>query len=88
LTVQQIPLHTHGLQATDANVVQSPLGATLAVPSSSAVSGLMTYGPTPANTPLASSIQNTGGGQPHNNLQPFLCLNFIISLFGLFPTQT
>lgn len=30
----------------------------------------------------------TGGNQPHNNMQPYLCVNFIISLFGVFPSQT
>ena len=30
----------------------------------------------------------TGGSQPHNNMPPYLCVNFIISLFGLFPSQT
>jgi microcystin-dependent protein len=34
------------------------------------------------------AIGPTGGSQPHSNLQPYLCVNFIISLFGLFPSQT
>jgi microcystin-dependent protein len=34
------------------------------------------------------AIQPTGGSQPHENTQPFLCINFIISLFGVFPSQT
>jgi microcystin-dependent protein len=36
----------------------------------------------------AGAIQNTGGNQPHNNIQPYLCVTFIISLFGIFPTPT
>ena len=35
-----------------------------------------------------SSVSPLGGDQPHNNLQPYLCINFIISLFGIFPSQT
>jgi microcystin-dependent protein len=35
-----------------------------------------------------SSIGSTGGSQPHNNFQPYLCDDFIISLFGIFPSQT
>jgi microcystin-dependent protein len=35
-----------------------------------------------------SSIQNAGGSQPHDNMVPFLCINFILSLFGVFPSQT
>jgi microcystin-dependent protein len=36
----------------------------------------------------ASSITPVGGSQPHNNMQPYLCVNFIISLFGIFPSPT
>lgn len=34
------------------------------------------------------SIESAGGSQPHNNMQPYLCVSFIISLFGAFPSQT
>jgi len=55
----------------------------------SSSAGLLTYGPTPGNTTLnATSIQNSSGGQPHSNFQPYLCLSFIISLFGIFPSQS
>ena len=41
------------------------------------------------NTQLAAAaISSTGGSQPHNNFQPYLCVDFIISLFGIFPSQT
>jgi microcystin-dependent protein len=36
----------------------------------------------------ATSIGSTGGSQPHTNFQPYLCVNFIISLFGIFPSPT
>jgi microcystin-dependent protein len=60
-----------------------------AVPNST-VQGLLTYGPSATNTALsAASIPNGGGGsQAHDNIQPFLCVSFIISLFGVFPTPT
>ena len=35
-----------------------------------------------------SAIPNVGGSQPHTNFQPYLCVNFIISLFGIFPSPT
>jgi len=35
-----------------------------------------------------SSVGSVGGSQPHNNFQPYLCIDFIISLFGVFPSQT
>ena len=41
----------------------------------------------PPNIPMnASSITPQGGSQPHDNMQPFLCINFIISLFGIYPS--
>jgi microcystin-dependent protein len=47
--------------------------------------GYQSSGP---NTPMApQSIGTVGGSQPHNNFQPYLCVDFIISLFGLFPHQ-
>jgi microcystin-dependent protein len=36
----------------------------------------------------AQAVGPAGGSQPHENMQPFLCINFIISLFGVFPSQT
>jgi microcystin-dependent protein len=35
-----------------------------------------------------AAITIVGGSQPHSNFQPYLCINFIISLFGIFPTPT
>jgi len=88
LTTQQIPAHNHPLQATATGQQLSPQNAIYAVPSS-AVSGLQTYAPgTPATPLVPASIQNAGGSQPHNNIQPFLCISFIISLFGIYPSQT
>jgi microcystin-dependent protein len=45
----------------------------------------------PASAPTTlhpSTIQSAGSSNPHNNMQPYLCINFIISLFGIFPTQS
>jgi microcystin-dependent protein len=88
LTTQTIPLHTHNLLATASSPSASPNNAVLAVPAG-AVQGMMTYAPGPANVPLhPQSIQFDGGSQPHDNLQPYLCVAFIISLFGVFPSPT
>jgi microcystin-dependent protein len=41
------------------------------------------------NSPMGPSATTpVGGSQPHNNFQPYLCVDFIISLFGIFPSQT
>jgi microcystin-dependent protein len=89
LNTQQIPSHNHTLLATTAGSVLSPANAMPAVPNST-VQGLQTYGPSATNTALsAASIPNGGrGSQPHDNIQPYLCVSFIISLFGVFPTPT
>jgi microcystin-dependent protein len=84
LTIQQIPSHTHPLVATNDSGSQANAGnAVLA-----AQSPVSIYRPnaTPPNAAMnAQSVSVTGGSQPHDNMQPFLCINHIISLFGLFP---
>jgi microcystin-dependent protein len=85
LTIQQIPLHNHpflgstGL-ASDANVINN------IVAQSTQFFPYLNVNPSVAMAP--QSITPTGGSQPHNNFQPYLCLNFIISLFGIFPSPT
>jgi microcystin-dependent protein len=56
-----------------------------------AFSDLAQYSTLAANTQMgnpANSSTITGGSQPHDNFMPYLCVNFIISLFGIFPSQT
>jgi microcystin-dependent protein len=84
LTVNQIPIHTHPFVCTTAAGLQgSPVGFLPA--SSNTVSIYKAIAPAVAMAPQA--IAGTGGSQPHENLQPFLCISFIISLFGIFPHQ-
>jgi microcystin-dependent protein len=86
LTVQQMPAHSHpllatGNQATDTN----PTGLL----AGSAIANVSPYGTDAPRTTLhPSSMSSTGGSQPHDNFQPYLCVDFIISLFGIFPSQT
>jgi microcystin-dependent protein len=85
LTVQQIPNHTHPLTAsTDVASAQPPSNAVLA---QSTVADMYIQD-SPDGQLAASAVAPAGGSQPHENTQPFLCINFIISLFGVFPTQT
>ena len=91
LTTQQIPAHTHAaMGSTAAGNNSVPTGGVFAVPGVvNPVSGAAIYSSDPPLSPLApNTIQPAGGSQPHENTQPFLCVNFIISLFGVFPTQT
>jgi microcystin-dependent protein len=86
LTVQQIPIHTHPLTGSTANGTEAnPSGGLLAT--STSLQPYAQVSPTDASL-TANSIPPTGGSQPHENTQPFLCINFIISLFGVFPSQT
>ena len=88
LTTQQLPSHSHVMlgstaQAT-ANTVQNNIPATMLAAGDNSAYG--TVKPYRAINPNA--IAPVGGSQPHTNLQPYLALNHIISLFGIFPTQT
>jgi microcystin-dependent protein len=85
LTVQQIPTHTHPLLATTAvGTNPNPAGNVL-----SAAGNINLYRQSAANTPMAATaVGSVGGSQPHTNFQPYLCVDFIISLFGIFPSQT
>jgi microcystin-dependent protein len=85
LTVNQIPSHSHPMVASLSNANNSPTNSVLAQPTTYDV-----YRPaTQADSPLApASIAAVGGSQPHTNFQPYLCVDFIISLFGIFPSPT
>src|SRR5437763_6497475 len=85
LTTQQIPSHTHALLATTATGTQVNPGGNLLANSQ----GPQPYiQEDPDNNLNAQALQQVGGSQPHENLQPYLGLNFIISLFGIFPSPT
>lgn len=85
LTVGQIPAHSHPyIVSTASGTDTSPSNQVLA-----ASPNVSIYRPASPNLPmLASSISTTGGSQPHQNLMPYLCVHFIISLFGIFPSPT
>jgi len=85
LTIQQIPIHNHAFIGTG-----NP-GTTTNPPTNIVAqnSGNNIYIEDQAFVPLApQSLLPDGGSQPHENMQPFLCVAFIISLFGIFPSQT
>jgi microcystin-dependent protein len=86
LTSSQIPSHTHVPLANaggSGNPVNSPAGS---VWSGWTGGGYSAEAPSaPMN---AAAVGMNGGSQPHDNMMPFLAVNFIISLFGIFPTPT
>jgi microcystin-dependent protein len=87
LTVQQIAAHTHPLLAT-LNAAAGVAPSNTVMPGLTQASTITPYGTDAPKGPLAPSISAVGGSQPHNNFQPYLCVDFIISLFGIFPSPT
>ncbi len=89
LTSAQVGAHNHALNAVNTgSSVQPPTGALPGL-SSSSQTGTAQYGNGTATptTLTPASIGATGGNQPHSNIQPYLAITYIISLFGIFPTQ-
>lgn len=84
LTTNQLPSHTHALHVnTAAANVRSPQNALLAQTTT------LLYNEQLAPTTMSpQAITNTGGSQSHTNLQPFLCIHFIIALFGIYPSRS
>jgi microcystin-dependent protein len=82
LTTSQIPAHNHPLEG-------SALGATSTDPTGQtfAESDVNVYVPPSAPAVMNDSTTSTGGGQSHSNFMPYLCITFVISLFGVFPSQ-
>jgi microcystin-dependent protein len=85
LTVSQIPTHTHPMLASSAPAGESSPGAQVLGQSGSIDLFLVDA---PSADLAANSVVLVGGSQPHTNFQPYLCVNFIISLFGVFPSPT
>lgn len=85
LTTQQIPVHTHAFMASTA-IAQNPQ-PTASVPAQSTV--VKVYTGDGVDSQMNPQIFTpTGGSQPHDNMQPYLAVSFIVSLFGRFPSQT
>jgi microcystin-dependent protein len=85
LTTSQLPAHTHVPQANSGpGNQQGPGGGVWAQPST----GTIYSDVAPALVMNAAAVGQAGGSQPHDNMVPFLVVNFILSLFGIFPSQT
>ena len=86
LTTQQLPVHSHPaicVSGTNTGNAATPGGSVWAAQSSTGVYAALP----PANPMNPGTMSVVGGSQPHENMIPFLGINFIISLFGLFPQQ-
>lgn len=86
LTINQIPSHTHPLVATtDIANTGNPANAIL---STTATGSKIYSSVSPTVAQNTNSIAPDGGSQPHSNFQPYICVNFIISLYGIYPSST
>jgi microcystin-dependent protein len=83
--VNQIPAHTHPLLAVDQPGAQATPGGNLPAQSFNVTPYI---NDAPTGSFHAAALGPVGGSQPHTNLQPYLCIDFIISLFGIYPTPT
>lgn len=83
LTSQNLPVHSHGAQASDANATSSdPTGRFWATNTD-----FRCYSNATTNTSFAGgAIGAAGGSQPHDNMMPFLTVSYIIALEGVYPS--
>lgn len=93
LTTQQMPQHNHTISgnagglATNANPTGNSLGIAVVASGSAPVNAYTNNAPNPANALNAATCGMAGGNQPHDNMQPYLGMNYIICLFGIFPSR-
>lgn len=84
LVTSQIPAHTHVPMANSAGSATSPANGVWA--NSAAIQ--FQSGPTAGVNMHVKALGNSGGSQPHDNMTPYLAVNFIISLYGIYPSPT
>lgn len=86
LTEAQMPSHQHQAEASDNNATFNDPGGRLIARGPTRISAFYVATGTLGDM-RAGSLQNTGGSLAHNNVQPFLTMNFIIALVGLYPSR-
>jgi microcystin-dependent protein len=91
LSQTQIPSHVHSVMTTSAGTTNTPGGSLLLSDQNGGQGSIPAYAAPNASTLVAlapQSIAPAGGDQPHDNMQPFLALNFIIAFEGIYPSQS
>ena len=84
LTANQLPPHNHTVNASTAATTKNP---TNTVPGVTGAGSSYAETPTPGTTMNAGMVTGGGSGQPHNNCQPYLCVNFVIAIEGVYPSR-
>jgi microcystin-dependent protein len=85
LSISELPTHAHAWNAVNVPATSSNNNSTLTLAQS--VQSNLYSAPTNLQVMAPNTVGNTGGSQPHVNMQPFLVLNFCIALQGIFPSQ-
>lgn len=85
VTVNQLPSHNHEFKGTD-ELAASPNPESNVVARSTVVKAYIKNDVVNQNLNL-DTLSHVGGSRSHTNLMPFLCVNFIISLFGIYPSR-
>jgi microcystin-dependent protein len=88
LLTNQMPAHTHQLNASNQEGnASAPTGSLMSAFPSDATA-ICYHDGNPNTTMSPQAIGATGGSQPHDNMPPFLCVNFIIALEGIYPSHS
>jgi len=85
LTAPQIPAHSHAAHGSAQDATQAAAG-TRVLARTKAI--LLYHVAAPNATMAPAAIASAGGSQVHSNVQPYICVHFIISLFGIFPSPS
>ena len=89
LQANQMPGHTHQLMATASAGSGSPAGNAMSPALSPTSTAVNVYRNSANKVAMApDAVATVGGGQPHNNRQPYLALNFCIALQGVYPPRS
>lgn len=84
LTVNQLPSHTHPMQALSQNAITANAQGNLLAQTPSVD---LYIADSPSTSMASTAVTNVGGSRSHTNLMPFLCINMIIALFGIYPSR-
>jgi microcystin-dependent protein len=85
VTVNELPSHVHPIASTASASAGNPGGSVLAKTGDDFIYGEVAGSPTTLLN--AAATRHVGGSQSHSNLTPFLCIHFIIALFGIYPSR-
>ncbi len=87
VNTDELPSHTHSFSPSSAPGIKNHIGKTDNTRTFGTTSVPQNYGPPTNMTTMGQHLDNTGGGQPHNNMQPTLTIAFCIAMQGLFPSR-